>query len=36
MTIPRFEKPSTKLPKKSGEMVEELEGIESTTISTKF
>jgi hypothetical protein len=29
-------KPSTKIPKKSGEMVEEPEGIESPTISMKF
>jgi hypothetical protein len=29
-------KPSTKIPKRSGERVEELERIESTTISTKF
>jgi hypothetical protein len=34
--IPRTVKPTTKIPKKSGEMVEELEGIESPTISTKF
>jgi hypothetical protein len=36
VTIPRFEKPSMKIPKRSGEMVEEPDGIESTTISTKF
>jgi hypothetical protein len=35
-TIPRSVKPSMKITKKSGEMVEEPEGIESPTISTKF
>jgi hypothetical protein len=35
-TIPRSVKPTTKIPKKSGEMVEDPEGIESPTISTKF
>jgi hypothetical protein len=35
-TIPQSVKSSTKIPKKSGEMVEELEGIQSPTISTKI
>jgi hypothetical protein len=34
--IPRSVKPTTKTPKKCGEMVEEPEGIESPTISTKI
>jgi hypothetical protein len=36
VTIPRSEKPSTKIPKRSGERVEEPKRIESTTISMKF